>query len=117
MSLGHKLHSNHFVAVCKVDSAYSHGVTSCCSYVGLIKADTLTILRCKNDFLIIVCEFYFDQFILITQCNCGKSCLSYIHVLAKRCLLHKTFLCCHDQIILVAVVINRDYSSNLLARH
>lgn len=81
------------------------------------EADTLTILRCKNDFLIIVCEFYFDQFILITQCNCGKSCLSYIHVLAKRCLLHKTFLCCHDQIILVAVVINRDYSSNLLARH
>ena len=66
MSLGHKLHSNHFIAVCKVDSAYSHGVTSCCSYVGLIKADTLTILRCKNDFLIVVCEFYFDQFIFIT---------------------------------------------------
>ena len=25
---------------------HSHGVTACCSYVGLIKADTLTILRC-----------------------------------------------------------------------
>ena len=108
---------NHFIAFIQLNTNNTHRDSSCNTDIFFIKTDTHTILSYQNDLTLTICYFYFDQFILITQCNCGKSCLSYIHVLAKRCLLHKTFLCCHDQIILVAVVINRDYSSNLLARH
>ena len=81
-----------------------------------METDTLSVLGYKNNISFVVCDLNLDQFIILAECNCGKSCLSYICVIQDRGLLHKTFLGCHEQIISFFEFLDRNHGSDLLIR-
>src|SRR5699024_7144082 len=82
-----------------------------------MESDTLAVLCDKKDILIIICHFYLDQQIILSENDCCKTCLSDIHIIFDRSLLDKTFLCCHEQIFAILIFLDRNCGRDLLFRH
>jgi len=116
-SLCMKLHSDYLITISQIHTSNSHRRSSCCTYIGLMEPDTLSVFCHKNNIFIIVCEFYFNQFIFLTKCDCCKSCLSYICIVSNRSLLHKSFLRRHKQILAFSIFINRNHRRDFFVRH
>lgn len=62
-----QLHADDFIPVAEVDTTNTHGYSSGASYIRIFEADTLTVFGYQNDIFFVICEFYFDQFIIIFQ--------------------------------------------------
>ena len=81
-----------------------------------METDALTILRNENNISFIIRNLNFDQFIILTECDRSKSCLSYICVIQDRRLLNKTFLGCHEQIVTFLEILDWNHCCDLLIR-
>ena len=75
-ALAADLHTDDNVAVTQVHAAYAHGHSSCCTYIGLTEPDALSIFCYQKDILVIVCYFYFDQAVVLSQRDRSKSGLA-----------------------------------------
>ena len=116
ISLCIELHTNDFVAVIELHADDSHRRTSHAADIGFREADTLTVFCYQENIFLVVGQLDFDQFIIFTQADGCKSCLSYVCIIQKRCLFHNTLSGCHKQIFALLVLFDRDHRRDLFFR-
>ena len=111
------LHSDHFIMISKVHATHSHRNTACRTHILLTKPDTHTVFCNQDHILFIICNLHFDQFIIFSENDRSQSGLSDICIIFNRSLFHKTFFCCHQQILSILVLPDWNHCCDLLIRH
>ena len=110
-----KLHANDLITVIQIHTNNTHRAPACCPDICFLKAYTHTMLCYKENLCIFISDLNLDQFIIISQADCCKTILTYIHILHNTGLLRNTIFCDHEEILIFFKILDRNDSCYLFS--